>query len=294
MRKDWRDDPRICSWGISADVCPRGLVVVLASRRSEDRESERSTSGDVVEVRDLSVNYGGVRALDGVTCGFPVQSVVAVVGTNGAGKTTLFRAITQQVKSYTGEVLLDRRSIVGLKPHDVVRLGLAKTYQNIQLFGALSVFDNISMGVLGTCGYKWFSALFPTPGALAAKRLLRESVEEIAQLLGLSEQLEKDVRELSYGYRKRVEVARALATRPRVLLLDEPSSGLSRAEVDELAELVENVRRNVETIVLIEHNLGLVLRCAERVVALDAGRVRFQGDTREFGTPDELKEIFGL
>jgi branched-chain amino acid transport system ATP-binding protein len=246
-----------------------------------------------LECRNLSMSYGGVRALSDVSCTFPAGTVTGVVGMNGAGKTTLMSVIAQHVRGARGEVLLYGRDIMGIKDFRAVRLGVAKTYQNIQLFSGMSVRQNLAVGQAGQHLLAVTAADVRRRG-VARSGAGEELVERAADIVGLTRQLDLEVATLSYGHRKKVELARALVTSPRVLLLDEPSSGLSQAEVYELEVVIQRLRTLVDALVVVEHNFGLLFHTADRVLVLERGHQRFDGPIGSFSQPDQLRELFGI
>ncbi|GAA0485753.1 ABC transporter ATP-binding protein [Paractinoplanes deccanensis] len=214
----------------------------------------------VLEVLDVTVRFGGVTALDRLTLRHDGGGIIGLIGANGAGKTTLINVLSGTVRPRSGRALLDGRDLTTLRPHRIARAGLARTFQNLQLFGSLSVLDNV----------------LTVKGATAdvARRLLAE--------VGLAEDLTKRPGELPYGRQRRLELARALALEPRLVLLDEPLAGLAGSESDELLELFRRVRDRGITVLLVEHDVPSVLRISDRVLVLE------QGALLADGTPDEV------
>jgi branched-chain amino acid transport system ATP-binding protein len=229
-------------------------------------------SRPLLAVDDVSISFGGVHALRGVSLAVPERAIVSVIGPNGAGKTTLFNCVTGVYRADNGKVLLDGHDVSGLKPHRIAELGLARTFQNIELFGRMSVLDNAMLGrhrhmTTGAFGAWWFGR-----GAKTEEVRQRRKVEEILDFLDLQFARDRLVMHLPYGVRKKVELARALALEPRLLLLDEPSAGMNAEEKEELVHTVRDVREEMGiTVVLVEHDMGLVMGISDHVVVLDHG-----------------------
>jgi branched-chain amino acid transport system ATP-binding protein len=226
----------------------------------------------LLSTRDVSISFGGVRALRGVSMDIPAGSIVAVIGPNGAGKTTLFNCITGVYRPNTGTVTFAGESLVGKKPHQVAALGLARTFQNIELFARMTVLDNVLLGrhrhmKTGPLGAMLFGR--PVKRDEVAQR---KKVEQILDFLDLQFTRDRFVGQLPYGIRKKIELARALALEPKLLLLDEPSAGMNAEEKEELVHVVRDVRDDMGvTVVLVEHDMGLVMGISDQVVVLDHG-----------------------
>ena len=237
----------------------------------------------LLEVRGLTKLFGGVQALDRVDLDVVERSIHGLIGPNGAGKTTLFNVVTGILPPSSGDVRFDGRSIVGLKPHRIARAGMARTFQNIRLFPAMTALENVMVGVDAHNRSGILDAIVRTP---RSRREERETTERALALLGeagiagLSNSL---ARSLSYGDQRRVEIARALGTRPRLLALDEPTAGMNPAEKRELMELVLGIRASGVTILLIEHDMRVVMRSCDRITVLDFGERIAEG------TPDEVR-----
>ncbi|MFL6129922.1 MAG: ABC transporter ATP-binding protein [Mycobacteriales bacterium] len=247
----------------------------------------------VLAVRDLTVHFGGVTALDGVSFAVPAGQVCGLIGPNGAGKTTLFDCISRLTRPQAGAIELAGRDLLALQPHQVARLGVARTFQHLGLVASLNVRDNVMLGARAGMGGPdgqrpragFVASALRLPLVRAGERALRRRADELLDRLGLARIAAHPAAGLPYGTLKRVELARALAAGPTLLMLDEPASGLSHGEVDELAELVEDVRRAAGlTVLLVEHHMGMVMRLSDTVVVLDFGRVIATG------TPAEVRE----
>jgi branched-chain amino acid transport system ATP-binding protein len=231
----------------------------------------------VLEVRDLSVQFGGIRAVSRVSLAVGAGEILSIIGPNGAGKTTIFNVVTGLYRPTAGEVRLKGRPISALPPHARARLGVARTFQNIRLFRDLTVGENVRVARYGRSRAGLLDALLRTP---SFRRDRDEADERVAALLdgvGLGDRGGEMARSLPYGDQKRVELARALAAEPTVLLLDEPAAGMSTAEADELMALIRGLRDRGLTILLVEHHIRVVMGVSDRVVVLNHGELIAEG-----------------
>ncbi len=243
----------------------------------------------ILSVREVSVQFGGVLAVS--QCSFEVApgEIVGLIGPNGAGKTSLFNAISGIVRGYRGEVLLDGHSLHGLPPRKVVALGLARTFQNIRLFKSVSVVDNVLVGEHRRIRETVFDSAFHTPRYRREERAAHERAEEMLRFVGLGN-LDSGAQpaSLPYGDQRRVEIARALASRPKLLLLDEPAAGMNTAESRALGGLVRRVRDNGVTVLLVEHDMRVVMSVCDRVIVLNFGKLIAQGSPSDVQSHPEV------
>jgi branched-chain amino acid transport system permease protein len=246
--------------------------------------------GSALDIRGLTVKFGGLVALNNVDIIVPAGGVVAVIGPNGSGKSTLFNAITGLVEADGGSVRLYGEEILGLKPHEVLKRGVARTFQNIRLFLNLTVLENILVGQHARLRTGPIAAVLRPPGTRAEEVAARKWGMDILGLFGnrLTPRADQTVGGLSYANRRRTEVARALASRPKILLLDEPTAGMNPAETLELAEQIKSLHEMGLTILLIEHKLDVVTTLAENVIVLDHGDKIAEGKPAEVRRNEEV------
>ncbi|MDQ2984308.1 MAG: ABC transporter ATP-binding protein [Actinomycetota bacterium] len=227
----------------------------------------------LVSVEHVTRRFGGIVAVEDVSLAVDAGQIAGLIGPNGAGKTTVFNLITRLYRPDAGDVLLDGESLLRVPPHGIVRRGIARTFQNVELFHSLTVLENVQVG--------------------AHARRGEQSAEEILDYLGLMDDGRRPAAGLPFGTQKRVELARALASGPRVLLLDEPAGGLNHEEVEELGSLIQRLRGAFDlTILLVEHHMNLVMGIADRVHVLDFGRKIAEGTPAEVQTAPAVVEAY--
>ncbi|MEU5880288.1 ABC transporter ATP-binding protein [Spirillospora sp. NPDC047279] len=226
----------------------------------------------LLQVDALRLSFGGVRAIDGLSFEVGAGEIVSLIGPNGAGKTSAFNCVTGFYRPTGGDVLLDGTPVGRRRPAAIAALGVSRTFQNPRLFGELSVLDNVRAGTHLWLRQNVLDALLHTPRYRRSEQEATDEAHRWLDFVGLRGDRTGLVRNLPYGERRRVEIARALARRPRLLLLDEPAAGLNHAEKAELLDLIRRVRGLGTAIALIEHDMGLVMEVSERVVVLNFGR----------------------
>jgi branched-chain amino acid transport system ATP-binding protein len=232
----------------------------------------------LLEVRDLSVRFGGVVALDRVSFDVGAGELVALIGPNGAGKTTLFNVITRVYRPSGGTVLVDGRSIHSIRPHDVIRHGLARTFQNLALFRSMTVLENVLVGDHTRTRSGWLEASVPLPSATSAEAASRKRAIEMLDFVGMSALAQQPVAILPFGLQKRVELARALVSRPRLLLLDEPLASLDRARKLEIIPYLAKLRDEAKVpMIYVSHQAGEIQRLCSQVVRIEDGQAAATG-----------------
>jgi len=249
----------------------------------------------LLTVRDLSVRFGGIVALDGVSFDVAAERIVGLIGPNGAGKTTLFNCLSRLYTPDQGDILFEGRSIVRAAPHRIAAMGISRTFQNLALFPTLTVLQNVLVGVHSQTRSDFLSNALRLAWVGREERTMHDTARELLAFVGLEAVAGHPAAGLPFGTLKRVELARALAARPKLLLLDEPASGLNHEELDALGQLLRAVRdeRGV-TVLLVEHHMGLVMRVSDRVVVLDFGRRIAEGEPGEIQRhPDAIRAYLG-
>jgi branched-chain amino acid transport system ATP-binding protein len=250
----------------------------------------------MLHVDNIQLLFGGVTALDGVNINAQAEKVTAVIGPNGAGKTSLFNVISGFYKPQQGNVTLDGENISGLRPHARAYRGISRTFQNIALFHGMSVLDNIKLGAHTKLDSGVISAFFRLPKTRHEEHDLDIDIQEnIIGMLELDHVQHSPVEDLAYGLQKRVELARALVMRPKVLLLDEPVAGMNRKEKVEMGRFILDVRNNWKTtVLLIEHDMSMVMELSDYVVVLSFGKQIAEGTPDEIrSNPDVIKAYLG-
>jgi branched-chain amino acid transport system ATP-binding protein len=230
-----------------------------------------------LQVRGVTKRFGGLVAVDGVSFDVHAETIKAVIGPNGAGKSTLFNALTGFGAADSGSALLDGTEIVSASPRDVVRKGVARTFQNTQLFDAMSALENVMTGSQARQRKGFFTSALRLPDAVGEERSAREEAGRLLRLIGIGEWADTLALDLPAGIRRLVEIARALATSPRLLLLDEPAAGLNNTETAELVHTLRRVRDSGVTVLVVEHDMGLVMEVSDEIVVLDRGRKIAEG-----------------
>jgi branched-chain amino acid transport system ATP-binding protein len=238
----------------------------------------------LLRVSDAALHFGGIPALDGVSLSLRRGDIHAVIGPNGSGKTTLFNCITRVYQPERGSITFEGRDVLTLRPYEVIRLGIARTFQNLEVFGTMSVLENLFVGLHAALPVNLIASAFRLPRAAVAERQARARAHEMLDFLGLRAHESTPASALPFGIKKRLEMGRALISRPKLLLLDEPANGLSLAEVQDVMGLIRAIRNDLGTTVLmVEHHMGLVMGISDHVTVLSFGR------TIADGTPEEVQ-----
>jgi branched-chain amino acid transport system ATP-binding protein len=247
-----------------------------------DRVAPATTMLALLDVRQVAVRFGGIVALDGISFGIAEGQILGLIGPNGAGKTTLFNCVSRLYTPNAGDIAFAGVSILGRPAHRIAELGIGRTFQNLALFHRLSVFDNVRLGAHARGRSDFLSDALRLPWVRRDEARTAQRARELIHYLELDAMADEPVGSLPFGTQKRVELARALATEPRLLLLDEPAGGLNHAEIGALGHLIQRIRDDHRlTILLVEHHMGLVMAISDRVVALDFGRKIAEGTPHE-------------
>lgn len=250
----------------------------------------------LLSVSDLAISFGGVTAVDGVSFDVEPGEVFTIVGPNGAGKSTIFNLISRFYQPTRGAVHFDGRDITGLRPDQIAPMGIARTFQNIELFEHSTVLHNLLVGRHSQRRTTWLEDMLFLPRTRREEHTHRARVEEVIDFLDLQPHRDKMIAGLPYGVRKVVEIARALASGPRLLLLDEPASGLSVEETQDVAFWIEDMQKDMGlTILMVEHDMSLVTQVSDRVLAIADGRPLAMGTAQEVQShPDVIAAYLGV
>ncbi len=266
----------------------------MVRRPAAGNAGKSTVTVPLLSVVNLGIRFGGINALANVNFEAHAGDITSLIGPNGAGKTTAINCITGVYQPHTGAVVFGGRQILGLPAHRLAGLGLTRTFQNIQVFGRMSVLENVMVGMHGVTGSEFLASMLRIPRLKREERRIRERSWEMLEFFGLADRAYKPAEQLPYGDQKKVELARALAGRPRMMLLDEPVAGLNIAETDGIGELIRKIRGQGIGIILVEHDMGLVMRVSDRVVVLSGGRILARGVPHEIQNhPDVIRTYLG-
>jgi len=250
-------------------------------KKTSNSDAARDTK-PLIEVSDLTMRFSGITAISGLSFNVARGSITALIGPNGAGKTSVFNCITGFYEATAGDIIFDGESLIGMRPYMITRKGIIRTFQNARLFKNLTVMENVMSGCHSVSRQSVTGALLRHPAARREEREIRESAERLLTYVGIADKARTLANNLSYGDQRRVEWARALAARPKLLLLDEPAAGLNREEKDNLVGLIRRFRDEMGvTVLLIEHDMDLVMKISEKVVVVNFGQKIAEGDTEK-------------
>ena len=249
----------------------------------------------LLEVTDLGISFGGLRAVDELNMTLEEGSLVGLIGPNGAGKTTVFNMLTGVYRPTDGGIRLAGENIVGKKPHEICKMGIARTFQNIRLFNKLTVLDNVKVGLHNEITYSLAESLLHVGSYRKKEKMMDERAMEILKVFDLDGQWDYKATNLPYGKQRKLEISRALATDPKLLLLDEPAAGMNPNETEELMETIELVREKFHvTVLLIEHDMKLVSGICEYLYVLNFGRLLAEGTPSQvLSNPEVITAYLG-
>lgn len=250
---------------------------------------------NVLDVKNLGISFGGLRAVNDFSVSIKKEQLYGLIGPNGAGKTTIFNLLTGVYKPDSGKIILDGTDVTGKSTIDINKAGIARTFQNIRLFSQLSVLDNVKVGLHNNHSYSTVESIFRLPRFHKVEKEMNEIAMELLEVFGLKEEANVQAQNLPYGQQRKLEIARALATKPKLLLLDEPAAGMNPNETEELMEMIRFVRDHFHmTILLIEHDMKLVSGICEELTVLNFGEVLAQGKTTDvLNDPQVIKAYLG-
>ncbi len=235
----------------------------------------------LLEIRNLSQHFGGVKAVDQVSFSVAEGEIVSVIGPNGAGKTTFFNVLTGVYPGTHGDILFNGQSICGCRPHNIVARGIARTFQNIRLFPNMTALENVMVGRHARTNQMLFGPLFRTRAFTDEEDAIEARAAELLDLVGLRAMADEPAKNLPYGVQRKLEIARALATEPKLLILDEPTAGMNASESTDLVALVRRIRESGVTVLLIEHQMRVVMDVSDRVIVFDYGVKIAEGTSTE-------------
>jgi branched-chain amino acid transport system ATP-binding protein len=239
----------------------------------------------LLSVQDVTVRFGGILALDGISFEVPDNSIVGLIGPNGAGKTTLFNVVSRVYTPQSGQVNFEGKPLLTVPPDEIIARGVARTFQNVELFSRMTVLENVLLGLhsqLGRNAFGFLAAALRLPSDTRKERQANERAHEALAYVGLDEMADRPVAGLPYGTLKAIELARAIVSRPKLLLLDEPAGGLNHDEVGDLVGLFRKLHQDFSlTLLIVEHHMNLVMRVCDHVVCLDFGKKIADGSPKE-------------
>ena len=271
---------------------PTKLVPVPSTNKIPERDVDKSP---ILEARHLGIDFGGLTAVNDFNMAIGRTEIAGLIGPNGAGKTTVFNLLTKVYQPTRGTILLDGRDTAGMTTAQVNRMGIARTFQNIRLFGNLSVEDNVKIGMHNAIRSGFFSGVFRLPSYWREEKVARERSMELLSLFDMQDLAGAKAGSLPYGAQRRLEIVRALATNPSLLLLDEPAAGMNPSETAELMENIVKIRDTFQiAVLLIEHDMSLVMGICEGICVLNFGQIIAKGTPEEIqNNPEVIKAYLG-
>jgi branched-chain amino acid transport system ATP-binding protein len=255
-------------------------------------DTRPTTATPLLQLQGVSRHFGGLKVLQEVNLSVPAGGIFGLIGPNGAGKTTVFNLVTGLLRPSGGDVLFDGRSLVGTKPYRITRGGIARTFQNIRIFKEMTLLENVIVGMHSRLDYGPAGWLFRLPGFVHAERAARDRARELLSWMKLDHKADAIADNLSYGEQRKLELARALASEPRLLLLDEPVAGMNSTEKTALMAEIVNIQARGYTIFMIEHDMRFVMGLCERIAVLNFGRIIAEGGPEQIRTDPQVIEAY--
>ncbi len=247
---------------------------------------------DILQVKGVSKSFGGLEAVKGVSFNVPEGSIKALIGPNGAGKTTLFNLISGQIRPDNGTIIYEGSEIQGLMPYKIAELGIARTFQQINLFHGMTVLENVMVGLHKHTETGFIAGMLNLPASRRDNRFARQEAFGVLERLGIAELANKEATSLAYGQQRIVEIARALAQKPGLLLLDEPAAGLNIRETAELGRLISDIRDTGITVFIVEHDMSLVMKISDEIMVLSYGEKIAEGSPLDIQKNKEVIRVY--
>lgn len=246
----------------------------------------------ILEIKNLGKNFGGLSAVKDLNIYVKENEILSVIGPNGAGKTTFFNLLTGLYKSDNGDIIFLDKKINELPPHKIISSGIARTFQNIRLFAEMSVLENVCIGTALHMKYKIWDVFFSQRKFTEMEKVILEESKDILKFAGINNRFFEVAKNLPYGEQRKLEIARALATKPKLLLLDEPTAGMNPSETQEIMDLILKIKEKGITIILIEHDMKVVMGISERIIVLDYGEQIAEGTPSEVQKNEKVIEAY--
>ena len=255
-----------------------------------DRDKDKKP---ILDVRELGIDFGGLTAVDGFNLMIGRNEITGLIGPNGAGKTTVFNMLTGVYKPTEGNIILDGKDITGQNPELISKSGIARTFQNIRLFNDMTVLDNVKVGLHNQIRYNMWTGILRLPAYKEKEHEMNREAMKLLKIFDLDKEADYKASQLPYGKQRKLEIARALATNPKLLLLDEPAAGMNPTETEELLEIIDYIRSEFKvSVLLIEHDMSLVMKICERIQVLDFGTTIASGTPAEIANDPHVIEAY--